>query len=82
VGYFDTLNRRHICYLDPEDPIGYFYTPNEVELLFFIYLRIPMDIILKPIMKGVKNNGFEPEAHIRKIAYFFFWVILYHYENN
>jgi hypothetical protein len=51
-------------------------------LLSFIYLRIPMDIILKPIMKAVKNNGFKPEAHIRKTAYFLFWVILYHYDNN
>ena len=31
-----------------------------------------MDIILKPIMKVVKNNGFEPEALIRKIVYFLF----------
>ena len=29
-----------------------------------------MDIILKPLMKAVKNNGFEPEAHIRKTTYF------------
>jgi hypothetical protein len=41
-----------------------------------------MDIILKPIMKAVKNNGFKSEAHIRKTAYFLFWVILYHYDNN
>jgi hypothetical protein len=42
-----------------------------------------MDIILKLIMKIVyKNNGFELEAHIRKTAYFPFWVILYRYKNN
>ena len=32
MGYFDTLNRKLICYLDPEDPIGYFYTPNGVDI--------------------------------------------------
>ena len=32
VGYFDTLNRKFICYLDLEDPIGYFYTPNRVDI--------------------------------------------------
>ena len=32
MGYFDTLNRKFICYLDLEDPIGYFYTPNRVDI--------------------------------------------------
>jgi hypothetical protein len=31
-----------------------------------------MDIILKSIMKAIKNNGFEAKAHIRKTAYFLF----------
>ena len=35
VGYFDTLNRRPICYLDLKDPIGYFYTPNGVDIFVF-----------------------------------------------
>ncbi len=72
MGYFDTLNRKPICYLDPEDPLVIFILPMEWILLFFIYLRIPMDIILKSIMKAIKNNGFEAEAHIRKTAYFLF----------
>ena len=37
VGYFDTLNRKPIYYLDSEDPIGYFYTPNRVDITI-IYL--------------------------------------------
>jgi hypothetical protein len=82
VGYFDTLNRKPIYYLDPEDSIGYFYTPNGVDITVIYLFEIPMNIILKPIMKAVKNNGFEPEAHIRKTAYFLLWVILYHYDNN
>ena len=32
MGYFDTLNRKPICYLNPKDPIGYFYTPNGVNI--------------------------------------------------
>jgi hypothetical protein len=32
VSYFDTLNRKLICYLDLKDPIGYFYTPNGVDI--------------------------------------------------
>ena len=32
MGYFDTLNRRPICYLDPENPIDYFNTPNGVHI--------------------------------------------------
>ena len=32
MGYFDTLNRKLICYLDPEDLIGYFYTLNGVDI--------------------------------------------------
>ena len=37
VGYFNTLNRRSICYLDLKDPIIYFYTPNGVDI-FVLYL--------------------------------------------
>ena len=33
MGYFNILNRKPICYLDPEYPIGYFYTPNGVDII-------------------------------------------------
>ena len=33
MGYFDTLNRKPICYLDPEDLIGYFYTSNGMDII-------------------------------------------------
>ena len=33
MGYFDTLNRKPICYLDPKDPIGYFYTSNGMDII-------------------------------------------------
>ena len=36
-----------------------------------------MDIILKPIMKAVKKNGFELEAHIRKTECFLCFGLYY-----
>ncbi len=39
MGYFDTLNRRLICYLDPKDFIGYFDTPNRVNIIVLYFFN-------------------------------------------